>query len=422
MDEKCLRIAGVKAEEILDCRGNPTVRTTVTLEGGITASASVPSGASTGSHEAAELRDGDENRYGGLGVLQAVENVNSKIAPVILGVCSCDQTRIDSLMIALDGTKNRSKLGANATLSVSLAVCAAAARGKREPLYRYLGGTFTDVLPIPMMNLINGGAHAGNNLDVQEFMLVPIGAPTFADALRCGAETAHSLKKILKEQGHSTAVGDEGGFAPNLENDEEAISLLLRAAEINGYRPGKDVAVSLDVAASAWVRKNSYVQTKSKQKFTKSALAEHYRKLTSEFPILSIEDGMGEDDREGWRILSEKVGKSCLLVGDDLFVTNPDRIREGAAANALLVKPNQIGTLTETVEAIRLARQRGMKIILSHRSGETEDATLADLAVGLGADFIKSGAPIRGERTAKYNRLLSIERELFRPEYGSFFS
>ncbi len=416
------RIAAIRAAEILDSRGNPTVETTVILEDGTEAVASVPSGASTGKYEATEKRDGDAVRYGGRGVLSAVEGVNTAIAPALLGIDAEEQARIDSIMIALDGTYNKSNLGANAILSVSLAVARAAAGAQGVPLYRYFGGVHSDTLPVPMMNVLNGGMHADNNVDIQEMMLVPVGVPSFAEALRAGTEITHALRALLRTQGYATAVGDEGGFSPDLASDEEALQLLLSAITGAGYRPGEDIMLALDVAASGFAGADGYRFPKRGVHRTADEMVTYYTHLLDAYPILSIEDGMGEDDTAGWQSLTEGAGKRALLVGDDLFVTNRDRLAKGIRehlANAILIKPNQIGTLTETAETITLARRAGYRVILSHRSGETTDTALADLAVGFGADFIKSGAPVRGERVCKYNRLLAIERELFHPGFGT---
>lgn len=414
-------IKEIRAREILDSRGNPTVETTVILQDGTTGRASVPSGASTGKYEAAELRDSERHRYFRMGVEHAVENVTRKIAPTLIGISATDLSRADSLMIALDGAYNKSNLGANAILSVSLATARAAARSLGVPLYRFLGGAFSLRLPIPMMNVLNGGAHAGNNVDMQEFMIVPSGAESFAEGVRMGAEIYHTLRRILTEEGKETAVGDEGGFAPFLETDAEALDLLVVATERAGYRAGEDVFFALDVAASEWQDGGEYLAKKKGKRYTSQMLCEMYASLCGKYPILSIEDGMGEEDTAGWKSLTERLGESTMLVGDDLFVTDKARIERGARegiANAVLIKPNQIGTLTETAAAVFAARKMGYRVILSHRSGETGDTFLSDLAVALGADYIKSGAPARSERTEKYNRLMAIEGEIFGATYG----
>lgn len=414
-------ITEIRAREILDSRGNPTVEATVILKDGTSASASVPSGASTGKYEACELRDTESPRYFRLGVEHAVENVTRKIAPALIGISATEQSRADSLMIALDGAYNKSNLGANAILSVSLATARAAASSLGIPLYRYLGGALASRMPIPMMNVLNGGAHAANNVDIQEFMIVPVGADSFADGVRMCAEIYHALKNLLRAAGKDTGVGDEGGFAPSLGTDEEAIEWLLSATEKAGYRAGEDIMISLDIASSEWKEEGGYVLKKSGKKYTADALCDFYDALRKKYPILSIEDGMGEEDGYGWRRLTERLGKNTLLVGDDLFVTNRARLAEGIRegyGNAILIKPNQIGTLTETAATVSLAKENGYRVILSHRSGETGDTFIADLAVALGADYIKSGAPARAERTEKYNRLLKIESEIFGASYG----
>lgn len=408
-----MQIVEIHAREILDSRGNPTIEVEVRTVSGAFGRAAVPSGASTGEHEALELRDGDKSRYSGKGVEKAVENVNNIIAPAIVGMSVTDQVGIDKTMIALDGTPTKSKLGANAILGVSLAVARAAADYFGLPLYRYIGGVNAKTLPVPMMNVLNGGAHAGNSLDIQEFMLVPVGADTFRDALRMGAEIYHALGSLV---GHC-GVGDEGGYAPSLASHEEALDLLCRAIETAGYRPGADVYLALDAAVSAWYDAGSdrYRLPKSGKTLTREELPAYWQELARRYPLLSLEDGMGEDDEAGWQALSGSLGERVQLVGDDLFVTNPARIARGVEqrlANAVLIKPNQIGTLTETIEAVRAAQSAGWAAVLSHRSGETEDSTIADLAVALGCTQIKAGAPCRSERTAKYNRLLAIEQEL----------
>lgn len=415
-------IKEITAREILDSRATPTVEATVILESGAIGVASVPSGASTGAHEAKELRD-REKRMHGKGVLLAVESVKNKIAPSLVGISALDQVRADSIMITLDGTKNKSNLGANAILSVSLALARAAAAHVNLPLYRYLGGMLKNTLPIPMMNILNGGAHADNNLDIQEFMIVPHGAESISDAVRMGSEIYFHLKKILADGGHSVAVGDEGGFAPNLNNEREAIELIIKSIERAGLKPGADVSIALDVAASEWydTDKKCYILPKSKRVFSSDELSEMLDGLRREYPILSIEDGMGEDDVDGWRTLTERMKNDALLVGDDLFVTNKKRLIMGKSqkiANAILIKPNQIGTLSEVRETVDYAKANGYKTIMSHRSGETADTFIADLAVGLGAEFIKTGAPARSERTEKYNRLMKIESDMFAPSYA----
>ena len=408
-----MQIVEIHAREILDSRGNPTIEVEVRTVSGAFGRAAVPSGASTGENEALELRDGDKSRYLGKGVLNAVKNVNEVIAPAVIGMNVADQVGIDKAMIALDGTPTKSKLGANAILSVSLAAARAAAVSEGQPLWRYLGGQSACTLPVPLMNVLNGGAHAGNPLDIQEFMLVPVGADTFRDALRMGAEIYHALGSLVDHCG----VGDEGGYAPSLASHEEALDLLCRAIETAGYRPGADVYLALDAAVSAWYDAGSdrYRLPKSGKTLTREELLTYWQELARRYPLLSLEDGMGEDDEAGWQALSGSLGERVQLVGDDLFVTNPARIARGVEqklANAVLIKPNQIGTLTETVEAVRAAQSAGWAAVLSHRSGETEDSTIADLAVALGCTQIKAGAPCRGERPAQYNRLLAIEQEL----------
>jgi enolase len=416
------KIQGITALEILDSRGNPTVMVTVALNNGITASAGVPSGASTGIREAVELRDGDAKRYGGKGVLRAVANVNRIIAPKLKGQSTHAQKEIDDLMRQLDGTDTKSKLGANALLGVSMAVCRAAALDAGLPLYAYIhklhGGKARApyVLPAPMMNVLNGGTHATNNVDFQEFMLFPVGAPTFAEALRYGAETFHTLKKLLQKRGLVTSVGDEGGFAPNLKTNDEAVELIVEAIKAAGYRPGRDIAIALDPAASEFFEDGSYVFKKSSgTRKSSAAMVELYRGWAKKYPIVSLEDGMGEEDRTGWLALTKALGKKLQLVGDDNFVTNPKIFAEGirdGIANAILIKLNQIGTVSETLETVAMAQKAGYGAVISHRSGETEDAFIADFAVGTGAGQIKTGSLCRSERIAKYNRLLAIEREL----------
>lgn len=415
-----MTITRIHAREILDSRGNPTIETEVTVETETTgkkstARAAAPSGASTGEFEAIELRDGGE-RYGGNGVQQAVENVNTRIAKALIGRNVFRQENLDALMLELDGTENKGKLGANAILSVSLACAKAAAKALQMPLYRYVGGVNAVTIPVPMMNILNGGAHSDNNLDVQEFMILPIGADSITEGIRWCAEVYHHLKKILKNRGLSVAVGDEGGFAPDITNEEEAIQLIMEAITKAGYScgRGKQFMISLDAAASEWKGNapGEYYLPKSGKRYTTDELIVHWEKMIRRFPIYSIEDPLDEEDWDGWKRLTEKVGDKVILVGDDLFVTNPVRLNKGISmgcGNAILIKPNQIGTLSETMEAIRMAKEHGYETIMSHRSGETEDTTIADLSVGLGSDLIKTGAPCRGERTAKYNRLIRIE-------------
>ncbi|MBN1757438.1 MAG: phosphopyruvate hydratase [Chitinispirillaceae bacterium] len=409
-------IQGVKAREVLDSRGNPTVEALVELECGVVASAMVPSGASTGEKEAVELRDKDPKRYGGKGVLTAVKNVNEVIEPAILDLPADEQRLIDATMLALDGTPNKEKLGANAILAVSLACARAAAEALEIPLYRYLGGVNASLLPVPCMNVINGGEHADNNVDFQEFMIAPHGAPDFATAIRMGAETFHALKAVLKKKGYSTAVGDEGGFAPNLKSNEEAIETIVEAIKKAGYKPGKDISICLDPATSEMWDKGKYVFKKSTgEKKTSEEMVAHWVDWVKKYPIVLIEDGMGENDQAGWKLMTEKLGDKIELVGDDLFCTNPvilaDGIKNGIA-NSILVKVNQIGSLTETLDAIELARKYAYGYMISHRSGETEDTTIADLAVATSAGKIKTGSASRSERIAKFNRLIAIEDEL----------
>lgn len=409
-------IIDIVAREILDSRGNPTVECDVYLESGTMARAAVPSGASTGIREAIELRDGDKKRYGGKGVLKAVENVNGEIADAILGSEASDQAFIDRTMIELDGTENKGRLGANAILAVSMAVARAAAEESGLPLFRYFGGMGAVQMPVPMMNVINGGAHANNNLDLQEFMIIPVGAPSFKEVLRYGAETFHTLKKIINSRGMSTAVGDEGGFAPKCESHEEAIELILEAVKQAGFEPGKDIMIGLDCASSEFFDNGKYVMKKSGGKaMTAEEWAGVLEGWVNKYPIISIEDGMAEGDWEGWKMLTEKLGDRVQLVGDDLFVTNPKILKEGiekGVANSILIKVNQIGTLTETFEAIEMAKRAGYTAVVSHRSGETEDSTIADIAVGLNAGQIKTGSMSRSDRMAKYNQLLRIEERL----------
>lgn len=407
------KIEAVKAREIIDSRGNPTVEAMVVTTAGYVGRAKVPSGASTGAYEALELRDGDDSRFGGKGVLKAVENVNGVISREICGM-GISVPAIDKRLLELDGTEDKSALGANAILAVSLAVARAGAASVRMPLYRYLGGVNAVRLPVPMMNVINGGAHAANNLDIQEFMIMPMGFDTYSDALRAGCEVYHALGKLLKSDGKSTGVGDEGGFAPDFTDEREAMSYLCRAIDFAGYDTER-IKIALDVAATEWVDGDTYRLPKVGERLTAKELANRFDSLSKEYPVVSIEDPLGEDDFSGWFDITAKLGGRMMLVGDDLFVTNTKRLARGIkekAANAVLVKPNQIGTLTETMELCRLARESGYGFIISHRSGETSDTTIADLAVALGGGFIKTGAPCRGERVAKYNRLLEIESEL----------
>ncbi len=407
------RIRRIHAREVLDSRGNPTIQVDCWLEDGSFGRATVPSGASTGTHEALELRDGDKNRYGGRGVLKAVANVNEKIAPELEGKEASSQAEIDVFLIGLDGTENKSRLGANAILGVSMAILKASAASAGLPLYRYIGGANAKVMPVPFMNVINGGVHADNNLDIQEFMLVPLGAPDFREALRYGAETFHTLKKILKTRGDFTGVGDEGGFAPNLESTEEALKLLVQAIEEAGYQAGVDIALALDAAATEFFKEGKYHL--DGKEFTASELADYYGQLLENYPIVSIEDPFAEEDWEGFINFTQKFGNRVQIVGDDLYVTNVKRLRKGikeGATNSILIKLNQIGTVTETLEAIELAHRSGFTAIISHRSGETEDTTIADLAVGANTGMIKTGSLSRSERIAKYNRLLQIEEEL----------
>ncbi|MEO8585087.1 MAG: phosphopyruvate hydratase [Acidobacteriota bacterium] len=406
-------IESIHAREILDSRGNPTVEVECALEGGASGRAGVPSGASTGSREALELRDGDKKRYGGKGVLTAVRNVNETIAPEVLGMDARQQAEIDRLMIDLDGTEMKTKLGANAILGVSMAVCRAAAEACALPLFRYVGGTGAVTLPVPLMNVVNGGAHADNPLDIQEFMLVPAGFRTFRDALRAGAEVFHALKGILKSKGLATGVGDEGGFAPNIDSTRATLDMLVNAIAKAGYHAGKDVFLALDCAASEFFEKGSYAL--EGKKVSPEGIVAFYEGLVQDYPILSIEDGCAEGDKAGWKLLTEKLGSKIHLIGDDNFVTNPKILRQGIAdgiANGLLVKLNQIGTISETLEAVRIAQTARYITVLSHRSGETEDTTIADLAVATNAGFIKTGSLCRSERVAKYNRLLRIEEDL----------
>ena len=412
------RIHLIKGREILDSRGNPTVEAEVILEDGSVGRASVPSGASTGIYEACELRDGDKGRYLGRGVSKAVQNVNTEIAQALMAQDAMDQANIDRILIELDGTDNKSRLGANAILAVSLAVARAAANSLGLSLYRYIGGSDARVLPVPMMNILNGGAHAANNVDIQEFMIMPVSAPSWAEALRRCAEVFHTLKVVLKDRGIPAAgVGDEGGYAPNLKKDEEALSVIVEAIERGGYVPGVDFMIAIDAASSEWFDEKSgmYHLPKSGKVLSRQQMVSMWKRLSRKYPIISLEDGMGETDWEGWAMLTEAIGSSVQLVGDDLFVTNTERLAQGirkGIGNAILIKVNQIGTLTETLDAIRMAHRAGYTAIVSHRSGETEDTTIADLSVAVNAGQIKTGAPSRSDRVAKYNQLLRIEEEL----------
>ena len=417
-----LEIQHVKAIEILDSRGNPTVQVEVAVEGGFTGIAAVPSGASTGSFEAVELRDGEKNRYNGKGVQKAVENVNKKIAKKIIGMNVYEQRKIDTEMIKLDDTLNKSNLGANAILGVSLAVAKAAANSLGIELYQYIGGINAIRLPVPMMNILNGGKHSDNNVSIQEFMIMPIGDITFSERLRRGAEIYHTLKLVLKEKGYNVGVGDEGGFAPNLENEEQALDVIVEAIKKAGYEPKKDIVLALDIASTEMyeeakkIGKNGYYFWKTDTFKTKDEMIEYIDNLCEKYPIASVEDGLAEEDWEGWKELTNRIGNNVQLVGDDLFVTNNSRLRRGIEnniANAILIKPNQIGTLTETLDTIQNAKENGYRTVISHRSGETEDTTISDIAVGVNAMQIKTGAPCRTDRVAKYNRLLYIENELF---------
>ncbi len=410
------RIKSVKARQIFDSRGFPTIEAEVKLEGGAVGVASAPSGASTGIHEAHELRDGGK-AYGGKGVSKAVEGVNGKINEALIGICARDQRAVDNALIALDGTANKEKLGGNALIAVSLATAYAASNALGIPLYRHLGGLAASRWPMPMMNVLNGGAHADNNIDIQEFMLVPVGAKSFREAMKMGAEVYQALKGILKARGLSTAVGDEGGFAPNLENDEEALKLLVEAIGAAAYEPGSEVALAIDAASSEWQEKDGYKLPKRGTETSSQGLSDYFADLADKYPIVSLEDPLAEDDFDGFTEITNRIGERVMIVGDDLFTTNPERLQSGidrGAANAILVKPNQIGTLSETLDAINLARRAGYRVVLSHRSGETESSAIADIAVAVNADYLKSGAPARSERTAKYNRVLKIEEQLDR--------
>ena len=408
-------IEDVGAREILDSRGNPTIEVEILLVGGERGVAAVPSGASTGVHEAVELRDGDKSRYGGKGVLNAVRNVNDSISDAIIGLDATDQIVLDEVMIELDGTPNKAKLGANAILGVSLAAAKAAANAQQEPLYRYLGGVSARTLPVPMMNILNGGKHADNSTDMQEYMVLPVGASSFRDALRMGAEVYQSLKKVLHGKKLNTNVGDEGGFAPSLSSNREALEVIVAAIDAAGYKPGVDIFLGMDPAASEFYDNGKYVLAREGRTLTASEMVDLYAQWISEYPIITIEDGLSQDDWEGWKLLRQRLGNRIQLVGDDLFVTNTERLKRGIqeqAANSILIKLNQIGTLTETLEAIEMAKRAAFTAVVSHRSGETEDTTIADLVVATNAGQIKTGAPARSERVAKYNRLLVIEDEL----------
>jgi len=411
-------IESIHARQILDSRGNPTIEVDVVTESGAFGRAAVPSGASTGSHEAVELRDGDKNVYVGKGVLKAVENVNTKIASEIIGFDVFDQNLLDKIMIELDGTPNKANLGANAILGTSLAIAKAAAIEAGLPLYRYIGGVNANTLPVPMMNILNGGSHADNSIDFQEFMVMPVGAATFSEALQMGAEVFHTLKKVLHDQGLSTNVGDEGGFAPNIKSNEEAIEIVLKAIEKAGYKPGVDIFIALDPAASEFYdseTKMYHFKKSSGKKLSSLEMADYWTTWANKYPIISLEDGMAEDDWTGWKAVTDSIGKKVQLVGDDLFVTNVTRLQEGidkGVANSILVKVNQIGSLTETINAVNLAKRNGYKSVMSHRSGETEDSTIADLAVALNTGQIKTGSASRSDRMAKYNQLIRIEEEL----------
>jgi enolase len=408
-------IIDIHGREILDSRGNPTVEVEVTLESGASGRAAVPSGASTGAHEAVELRDGDKERYSGKGVLNAVEAVNGELADALSGIEGSDQVGVDAMMIDLDGTPNKSRLGANAILGISMAVAKASAAEADLPLYRYVGGVNARLLPVPMMNIINGGAHADNPIDIQEFMIMPVGAESGGEAIRMGAEIFHTLKKLLHDGGHTTAIGDEGGFAPNLASTDDAIAFVMRAIEKAGYNPGDDVVLALDAASTEFFKNGKYVLEGEGKSLSPDKMVKYWEDLVGRFPIVSIEDGMSEDDWDGWKALTDAIGKKIQLVGDDLFVTNPARLTDGigrGVANAILVKVNQIGTLSETLDAVEIAHKAGYRAIMSHRSGETEDATIADLAVATNCGQIKTGSLSRSDRLAKYNQLLRIEEGL----------
>jgi len=408
-------IYAIYGREILDSRGNPTVEVDVYLESGVVGRAAVPSGASTGEHEAVELRDGDKNRYLGKGVLKAVENVNKIIAPKLIGIEASHQTEIDKTMLELDGTENKQKLGANAILGVSLACARAAAEEQEMPLYRYIGGSNAKLLPVPMSNILNGGQHADNTVDLQEFMIMPLGAKTFREALQMNAEVFHTLKKYLQQQGYATGVGDEGGFAPNLKSNEEALQIIVKAIELADFRPGVDISIALDPAASEFYKDGKYHLTAENVALSSEEMVDYYAKLVNKYPIVSIEDGLAEDDWEGFKLMIEKLGDKIQIVGDDLFVTNVERLKTGIeenAANSILIKLNQIGTLTETLDTIELAKKNNYTTVISHRSGETSDTVIADLAVAVNSGQIKTGSICRSERIAKYNQLLRIEEEL----------
>ena len=416
-------IEKVIGREIIDSRGNPTVEAEVWLEDGTVGRGAAPSGASTGEFEALELRDGDKSRFGGKGVSKAVNNINTVIAEAVVGLDASNTYAVDAAMIKADGTKDKSNLGANAILAVSIAAAKAAAQSYDLPLYRFLGGVNANRLPVPMMNILNGGAHASNSVDTQEFMIMPVGAPTFREALRWCTEVFHSLQKLLKSEGNTTAVGDEGGFAPDLKSDEDAIEHILKAIEDAGYKPGEDFVLAMDAAASEWKSekgKGFYHQPKTGREFTSETLIQHWESLANEYPIASIEDGLDEEDWDGWKLMPERLGGKIQLVGDDLFVTNTERLQKGienGCGNSILIKLNQIGSISETLEAIKMAHKAGYTAVTSHRSGETEDTTIADLAVALNTCQIKTGAPSRSERVAKYNQLLRIEEELGMPVY-----
>lgn len=409
-------ITDIYAREILDSRGNPTVEVEVELESGVVGRAAVPSGASTGAFEAVELRDGDKARYLGKGVLNAVNNVNEIIAPEVIGMNALDQVEIDQRLIELDGTPNKEKLGANAILGVSLAAAHAAAEALGLPLYQYIGGVNAKTLPVPMMNILNGGKHADNNVDIQEFMIMPVGASSFKEALRMCAEVFHNLKSVLKAKGYNTAVGDEGGFAPNLTSNEEALQVIIEAVKKAGYEPGKEVYIAMDVAATELYKEDGKYHLEGEGVVkTSEEMVDYYENLISKYPVISLEDGLSEDDWDGWKLMTERLGKKIQLVGDDLFVTNTERLSKGikmGVANSILIKVNQIGTLTETLDAIQMANRAGYTAVVSHRSGETEDVTIADLVVAVNAGQIKTGAPSRTDRVAKYNQLLRIEEGL----------
>ncbi|MBI2240692.1 MAG: phosphopyruvate hydratase [Magnetospirillum gryphiswaldense] len=408
-------IIDIHAREILDSRGNPTVEVDVVLESGVMGRAAVPSGASTGAHEAVELRDGDKTRYGGKGVLKAVESVNGEIYDALSGMDAEDQVVLDKTMIDLDGTPNKARLGANAILGVSLACARAAAEDAGLPLYRYVGGAFASLLPVPMMNIINGGAHADNPIDIQEFMIMPVGAPSCTDAIRMGSEVFQALKKQLKDAGHNTNVGDEGGFAPNLKSAEQALDFIMQSIEKAGYKPGEDIMLALDCASTEFFKDGKYEMVGAKKSYDQKGLVKFYSKLVKAYPIISIEDGCAEDDLDGWEMLTDELGGKVQLVGDDLFVTNPARLSMGidkGLANSILVKVNQIGSLTETLEAVDMAHKAGYTAVMSHRSGETEDSTIADLAVATNCGQIKTGSLSRSDRLAKYNQLIRLEEEL----------